>query len=212
MDSAPQVVQARQARSVGDFRRALELYRALAQKPGSTGENAEYEIGRILRDGLHQPREALSAWRQYRVHHPRGVLRMEADISVIETLVALGDKSGALAESSEFIGRYPESERRLEIARLSGDLLRERGDCAAAVTAYDVAMGSGRSRKDAGGRDITDGVSFHRSTCLLRSNHNEGVLALKAYLQSFPWGHYRGQAQRLLDAQTVSPQAAAPRP
>jgi hypothetical protein len=203
------VVQARDARSVGDFRRALDLYRTLAQKAGATGENAEYEIGRVLRDGLRQPREAVSAWRQYRARHPRGVLRMEADISVIETLVSLGDKAGALTESTDFIGRYPDSERRLEIARLSGDLLRERGDCTGAVSAYDIAIGSGRSRKDSG-KDIADGVSFHRSTCLLRSNRGEGVLALKAYLRSYPWGRFRGDAQRLLTDAQVSTPATGP--
>lgn len=93
----PLAVQAREARAAGDARRALGLYRTLAQRGGAAGENAEYEIGRILRDNLNQPHEALTAWRSYRTAHPRGLLRVEADISVIETMMAVGDKSDALS-------------------------------------------------------------------------------------------------------------------
>jgi hypothetical protein len=45
----------------------------------------------------------VAAWRAYRAEHPRGLLRIESDISVIETLVSAGDKGGALAEASEFV-------------------------------------------------------------------------------------------------------------
>lgn len=205
MDPAVLANQARTAQAAGNARRALDLYRLLAQRQGAVGENAGYEIGRVLRDGLHQPREAVAAWRDYRTQHPRGLLRIEADISVIETLASVGDKTGALTEASDFIRRYPESERKMEVARLAGDLLRERGDCASAIDAYDVAMGSGRAR-----REIADGVSFHRSACVLRRDHAKGVEALKGYLQSFPSGHFRSDAERLL-SEAQSP-ALAPRP
>jgi ferric-dicitrate binding protein FerR (iron transport regulator) len=209
VESTPLLVQARAARAAGDSRRALGLYRTLALRGGAAGENAEYEIGRVLRDGLHQPREAVSAWRTYKTQHPRGMLRVEADISVIETLVALGDKNAAVTEATEFLGRYPESERRMEIARLAGDLLRERGDCSGAVNAYNVALVGGRSRKLEERRDIADGVSFHRAACLLRGDRNEGVGALKAYLRSFPTGRFRTDAQRLM---SDAPSTAAVRP
>jgi hypothetical protein len=204
----PLAVQARAARAAGDSRRALGLYRMLAQRGGAAGENAEYEIGRVLRDSLHQPREAVAAWRAYRAQHPRGLLRIESDLSVIETLVSVGDKAGAVTEASDFIRRYPESERRLEVARLAGDLLRERGDCSGAVNAYNVALATGRARRESA-RSLTDGISFHRSACLMRDDTNEGVVALKAYLQAFPGGRFRGEAQRLLAGTQPSPATPA---
>jgi FecR protein len=203
VDATPLAVQARAARAAGDSRRALGLYQTLAQRTGPAGENAEYEIGRVLRDGLHQPHEAVAAWRAYRAGHPRGLLRVEADLSVIETLVFVGDKAGALAEASEFVRRYPESERRMEVARLAGDLLRDRGDCAGAISAYNTAMDSVR-----GHRAVADGVTFHRSVCLLRGNRAEGMAALKVYLQAFPTGRYYSEAQRLLTDAPPAPSVA----
>ncbi|HEX2658188.1 MAG TPA: FecR domain-containing protein, partial [Polyangia bacterium] len=186
--------QARAARTAGDARKALGLYRALAQRGGAAGENAEYEIGRILRDGLHQPREAVAAWRSYRSGHARGLLRAEADISIIETLASIGDRSAALGEALEFVRRFPDSERRAEIGGLAGDLYRERGDFRSAVAEYDRALESARGR-----REGTDALSFHRAVCLLHEDHDAGVSALRAYLQSFPGGRFRSQTQRLLE-------------
>jgi len=187
------IVQARAARSSGEPRKALELYRALAQRGGAAGENAEYEIGRVLRDGLGQPREAIAAWRAYRAQHPRGLLRTEADVSLIETLVAVNDRAGALGEASDFVRRYPDSERRVEIGGLAGDLLRERGDIDGALAAYEGALSSGRGR-----REIVDGISFHRSVCLLHGDRSAGLASLHTYLQTFPVGRFRAEAERLL--------------
>jgi outer membrane protein assembly factor BamD (BamD/ComL family) len=194
VDSTPLAVQARVARSAGDSHRALGLYRALAEKGGAAGENAEYEIARLLRDNLHQPREAVSAWRLYRAQHPRGLLRIETDISVIETLVAMGDKTAAVAEATDFMRRYPDSERRAAIARLAGDLLRERGACDDAVAAYDVALTSSHGR-----REVSDSASFHRAVCLLRGDRDAGMAALQSYLTAFPAGGFRAEAQRLIN-------------
>ncbi|MBC8132828.1 MAG: hypothetical protein H7X95_07585 [Deltaproteobacteria bacterium] len=201
IEATPLALQVRAARASGDSRRALVLYRALAQKGGAAGENAENEIGRVLRDGLHQPREAVAAWRLYRAQHPRGLLRIEADISLIETLVLMGDKTAAVAEASDFIQRHPDSERRAEIARLAGDLLRERGACADAIAAYETALRSGHGRKD-----VADGASFHRAVCTMRGARSEGMAALQAYLVSFPNGRFRAEAQGLLNG-TDSAQA-----
>jgi len=191
------VAQARAARAAGDGRKALGLYRMIAQRGGAAGENAEYEIGRVLRDSLHQPREAIAAWRSYRTQHPHGLLRVESDISLIETLVILNDKSEALSEALDFVRRFPDSERRAEMGGLAGDMLRERGDFKGAVSEYDGALDGGRGR-----RETTDAISFHRSICLLHEDHDLGVLALRAYLQSFSGGRFRSQAERLLDEQT----------
>jgi hypothetical protein len=185
--------QARAARSKGDARHALEIYRTLADRGGPAGENAEYEMGRILRDHLAQPRQAISTWRLYRAQHPRGLLRIESDILIIETLVSLNEKAGALAEASEFVRRYPEGERHAEMAKLVGDLSRERGDCRAAVDAYDEVLADGRLH-----RNVADDVTFSRSTCLLREDRAAGIAALQLYVRAFPAGRFRNQAQRLI--------------
>jgi hypothetical protein len=189
--------QARAARLAGESRRALALYRALAARGGTAGENAEYEVARVLRDGLHQPSDAIAAWRSYRVQHPRGLLRVEADISVVETLIAVDEKAAALSEAQDFVRRFPDGERRCEIGALAGDLLRERGDFGSALGEYDRALDSGRCR-----RDMTDAISFHRAMSLLHENRGDGVAALQGYLRSFPAGRFHGSAARLLEEQT----------
>lgn len=204
-DTVTLVAQARVARAAGEGRKALAIYRIVAQRGGTAGENAEYEIGRVLRDNLHQPREAIAAWRSYRSQHPRGLLRIESDISLIETLVVVNDKVEALSETLDFVRRFPDSERRAEMGGLAGDLLRERGDFKSAVSEYDGALESGRGRKE-----FTDAISFHRSVCVLHEDRDLGVLALRAYLQAFSVGHFRSQAERLLDDQTRTLQAQRP--
>lgn len=203
-DSASLAAQARAARTAGDARRALGLYRALAQRGGAAGENAEYEIGKVLRDSLHQPQDAIAAWRGYRAQHPRGLLRAEADISIIETLVAVGEKGDALNEALDFVRRFPDSERRVEMGGLAGDLLRERGDFRDALGEYDGALEMGRGR-----RDLTDAISYHRAICILHEDRELGTTALRSYLQNFLGGRFRAQARKVLQEQTPV-QAARP--
>jgi len=203
-DTAALAAQARAARAAGDARRALGLYRALAQRGGASGENAEYEIGKVLRDGLHQPQDAIAAWRSYRAQHPRGLLRAEADISIIETLVAIGEKGDALNEATDFVRRFPDSERRVEMGGLAGDLLREQSDFRGALGEYDRALEVGRGR-----RDLTDAISYHRAICILHEDRERGTSALRAYLQNFLGGRFRAQAKKVLQEQTPV-QAARP--
>ena len=196
-DSAALAAQARAARAAGDARRALVLYRTLAQRGGAAGENAEYEIGKVLRDGLHQPQDAIAAWRSYRALHPRGLLRAEADISIIETLVSIGDKGDALNEALDFVRRFPDSERRVEMGGLAGDLLREQSDFRGAMGEYDRALEVGRGR-----RELTDAISYHRAICVLHEDREQGATALRAYLQNFLGGRFRAQARKVLQEQT----------
>jgi len=182
---------ARAALAAGDATRALALYRAVAQKGGPAGENAEYEIGKILRDRLGQPASAIAAWRRYRADHPNGILRVEADVSIIEALVHAGEPDAALAEASDFLRRYPNSERRAEIARIAGDLFRSSGDCARAVTAYEVALASPHAA------GVAEAASFHRAACLVRLGDPSGADAARAYLRSWPAGRFRDEAAGL---------------
>jgi hypothetical protein len=50
------------------------------------------------------------------------LLRAEADISILETLLSIGDRPAALVEAEAFLQRHPQSERRAEVERIAGRL------------------------------------------------------------------------------------------
>jgi hypothetical protein len=102
----------------GHPQRALEILEVATRGQGPEAENAAYEVGWVLRDRLVRPRQALSAWNRYRARFPNGLLRAETDLSVIETLLMLGETNGALQEARQFLQRHPGSERQSEIAQL----------------------------------------------------------------------------------------------
>ena len=186
---------ARAALAAGDAPRALEIYRNLALKTGPVAENAAYEIGRILNE-RGQSSAAVAAWRRYRSDYPNGILRVEADVSIIETLARAGETDDALTEATEFLRRRPDSERRGEIARVAGDLYRARGDCRHAVGAYQVALSASRAR------DVTEAAGFYRAACLVRDGDSSGVDALRSYLRSYPDGRFKRQATELIEQAT----------
>jgi TolA-binding protein len=110
---------AKAALAAGQTERGMSILWSLAEGSGPVAENASYELGRALRDQLTSPREAIEAWNRYRTRFPRGLLRAEADISILETLLSVGDRNGALAEADAFLRRHPQSERRVEVERLA---------------------------------------------------------------------------------------------
>jgi ferric-dicitrate binding protein FerR (iron transport regulator) len=195
-----EALAARAALAAGDAPRALQLYRTLAQGTGPSAENGSYEIGKVLNEKLGQPANAVAAWRHYRAAYPDGILRVEADVSIIETLARTGDTDEALSEATDFLRRRPDSERRAEIARLAGDLYRARGDCRHALGAYQITLGASRPR------DAVEAAAFHRASCLVRLGDAGGPDAARAYLRAYPSGRFRGEAAALAGG------AQAPRP
>ncbi|MDB4982515.1 MAG: hypothetical protein JWM82_3267, partial [Myxococcales bacterium] len=183
---------ARSARAAADPRVALALYEKLAARGGAVAENALYEMGGIYHDQLKQPGKAVAAWDRYRTRYPNGLLRAEADLSVIDTLVSLGDGKRTLGESLAFLKRYPHSERRGEVARVVGDLYRGDGNCAAAVEFYRVAQGAKVTHDDA------DDASFGQAACLYAMRDDGASSALRAYLDQNPRGRHAHDASRLL--------------
>ncbi len=161
-------------------------------RTGPGAENAAYEIGKVLSE-RGQPASAVAAWRRYRADYPNGILRVEADVSIIETLARAGETDDALAEATDFLRRRPDSERRGEIARVAGDLYRARGDCRQAVGAYQIALSATRSR------DVAEAAGFHRAACLVRLGDATGVDAARAYLRSHPDGRFKKQAAALVE-------------
>jgi hypothetical protein len=180
------------ARAGADPRTALTLYERLAARGGAVAENALYEIGGIYHDQLKQPGKAVAAWDRYRTRYPNGLLRAEADLSVIDTLVTLGDEARTLDESLAFLKRYPHSERRGEVARVVGDLYRGEGNCAAALDFYRAAQGAKVTRDDA------DDASFGQAACLYAMRDDGAASALRVYLDQNPRGRHARDATRLL--------------
>jgi TolA-binding protein len=183
---------ARAARAAADPRVALALYEKLAAHGGAVAENAMYEMGGIYHDQLKQPGKAVAAWDRYRTRYPNGLLRAEADLSVIDSLVSLGDGKRTLGEALAFLKRYPHSERRGEVARVAGDLYRGDGNCAAALEFYRVAQGAKVTHDDA------DDASFGQAACLYAMRDDGASSALRAYLDQNPRGRHAHDATRLL--------------
>jgi transmembrane sensor len=110
---------AQAALQAGDTNRAVEILTRAAQGTGPAAENAAYELGRITRYNLNRPRQAVALWDKYRTRFPAGLLRTEADLSIVETLSQMGEVRAALAEADAFMSRHPTSERRQDVQRLA---------------------------------------------------------------------------------------------
>ena len=130
-DPDQDLADARAARAASDPKRAVAIYQRLAGRGGPLAENALYELGGIYRDQLGDPRKALAAWERYRSRYPRGLLRAEADLSIVDTLSHLGDMKRALKEADAFLARYPRSERRAEVTRVATEARRALGQSGA---------------------------------------------------------------------------------
>jgi hypothetical protein len=174
--------------------RMAENLEGRSSTEGLAAENAAYERGKNLRDVQHRSDAALMIWRECRQQHPSGALRPEVDLSIFETLVRTHDVTAAIGEGAGFLRRYPDSERRSEVARLVGDLHRTRGDCRRAIDAYDLALAA-RPRGD-----MEDHLAFERASCLMQSggSGSDDGDALQKYLESHPAGRYRKAATSLL--------------
>jgi hypothetical protein len=193
-----ELAAARAARAAADPKRALAIYQRLTDRGGAVAENALYEIGAIYRDQLHEPRQALAAWERYRSRYPAGLLRAEADLSIVDTLSGLGESTRALKEALGFLQRYPLSERRGEITRVAGDLYRSRGNCQEAVKLYLRVDATRASATDA------DDAAFGRAACLVTAHDPDADATLRAYLRDRPGGRHRTDVARLLDATTTT--------
>ena len=111
--------EAQAALRAGDTQRALDILTRAAQGSGPAAENAAYALGHMMRYNLDHPRQAVALWDKYRTRFPSGLLRIEADLSIVETLAQVGDARAALSEADAFVARYPNSERRLDVQRLA---------------------------------------------------------------------------------------------
>jgi tetratricopeptide (TPR) repeat protein len=109
----------RLARAAGDFEGALRRWRALLRTReealilGSYHsvylDDAQLEVGRLLRDDLHRPADALVEFRLVEKDYPRSTLIDDSLWEIAATEEQLGDKAAACATLADLVTRFPES-------------------------------------------------------------------------------------------------------
>jgi hypothetical protein len=104
-------------------------------------ESALYAAGdRALKES-HDPRAALGLWEEQRRRFPTGVLRRDADASIVDALVALKQPARALAEVDALLAVDPAGLRADELHFVRGTLLRAvDGSCRRARAELDRAL------------------------------------------------------------------------
>jgi tetratricopeptide (TPR) repeat protein len=123
---------ARLAKAAGDYIGATERLRALlATREVALGagsyfsiwlDDAQLELGRILRDNLADLHAAAAAFRQLPKHYPASILKDDARYELAVTLATLGDKPGACRAIAELRKDAPDSKYVDEASALAAEL------------------------------------------------------------------------------------------
>ena len=104
-------------------------------------ESSLYAAGDRALKEAHDPRAALGLWEEQRRRFPTGVLRRDADASIVDALVALKQPGRALAEVDALLAVDPAGLRADELHFVRGTLLRAvDGNCRRARTELDRAL------------------------------------------------------------------------
>jgi hypothetical protein len=113
------------ADEAGAAREAIACYLEQARRDGIAGETALYEVARLRRDVLGDAEGALAALRDSRARFPRGMLRHEVDLSIVELLPKLNRHGEALEEIGRLLAEGHGEERAAELHVLRGNVYRE---------------------------------------------------------------------------------------
>jgi TolA-binding protein len=148
-----------------------------------------YQLALLRQRHLGDPQGALDALTVYRQQFPGGALRQEVSMSIVEANVALGHEEAALAESEQFLARYPANERADELRLLRGDLLRQHGAYAKADAEY---------RSVTGGDALDDALYYHAYCLRELGDGTRAIAALRDYLARFPAGRHAAPARQAL--------------
>lgn len=189
-----QYAQALRLSRQGRFAQAATAFEALSRREDRFGALSLYDLGRLRHQSLNDPAGAMAAYGAYRQRFPNGDLRHDVDLSAVEAALALGDSQKSLAESNLFLGRYPASERARQVRRIRADLERDSGDCAAALSDYQLLLAA-----DPKGAEAEDSW-YGAARCDAKLGHSAAARErLQRYLELFPTGKYAGQAKETLE-------------
>lgn len=108
-DAAKLFESASQARRSGDVPAAIKAYAALLKQfpSDSRAGVAALELGRLRMDAQHAYAPAADAFRRAIAAAPNEGVREDAMARLVESVDALGDKSGCLTEQQRYQARYP---------------------------------------------------------------------------------------------------------
>lgn len=126
--STPMLTRARCAVLADDAataREAIACYLEQARRDGVAGETALYEVARLRRDVLGDAEGALAALRDNRARFPRGMLRHEVDLSIVELLPKVNRHGEAIAEIGRLLNEGHGEDRAAELHMLRGNIYRE---------------------------------------------------------------------------------------
>jgi TolA-binding protein len=167
---------------------AARAFEVVANGHGPRADLALYELGRILQLHLGRPEGALESYLRYEREYPRGSLSQEVEISAIELELQRRDLNAALGQMGGFLERHPNSERAPEVHLLRGDVLRERGDCKAALAEYQ--------RADA---PRADDALFFTAWCQQKlGRRDDAGKSFTEYLKQFSSGRHAAEARAAL--------------
>ncbi|HEY8946157.1 MAG TPA: hypothetical protein VIM73_18005, partial [Polyangiaceae bacterium] len=134
------------------------------------------------------PRRALSLLDGYEAEYPRGLLRMEAKVTRVHALLALGEK----ARAESLLSSLPlDGAAGAELKLLRAELAAER-NCSSALGDLDVLIRTAPAV-------LAERALHTRAHCLARSGDRLGAARDAAtYLQRFPNGRFASAARTLV--------------
>jgi hypothetical protein len=122
---------------------AVSCWLAVAEDASDSirSESALYQAGWIRMHELGDAAFAIGIWERQRTRHPRGLLRDEAQTSIIDALVSLGRTRAAEVEIADYLRAHPEGLRSAEMHFVRATLLRaDDRSCRRARHELDLAL------------------------------------------------------------------------
>ena len=180
--------------SAAHRRGALLMSRRAGGAPGPLSEPRLLAEARTRLQAGHDARGALALIAEHQRRFPRGALALEARITEVESLVALGRRSEALAVLELLsLDALP---RAAEIGVLRAELRAEAGRHRDAITDFTACADGARCRPETAERAL-----YGRASCRERLGDRAGARAdLDRYLARFPQGRFAGAVRAALDA------------
>lgn len=178
----------RQARAERNLDRSVALFDEIAGSGSAYAEMAGHQAARRLMNAK-RFRKAAVRFERLIGRFSNASLDQERHLSAIECWIELGEQTNAHRAIRVFLAKYPQSERRSELAFLEGELHRRRGLCAKALPAYSRALSSRRAQ---------DALYF-KAWCELDLGQRErGAQTTREYLERYPKGRHAAAARRSL--------------